>query len=74
MKQDHLNERQNARDFSLNKKMQAGANSRFNRQAYNESVANAHCQRADEAARMREANEMRIKQLEEIEQRMVQDL
>lgn len=74
MKFEHLTERQAARDFSLSKKIDAGNNSRFNRQAYNESVTQAHIQRADEAARLREANEMRIKHLEEIEQRMVQDL
>ena len=38
------------------------------------SVSNDHVQRAEEHTRMKEANEQRIRQLEEIEQRMVNDL
>jgi len=41
---------------------------------YNATVSNEHQERAAELARMREANEARIKQLEEIEARMVADL
>ena len=49
-------------------------NSDYRREQYNLSVANAHQQQAMENARWKEMNEMRIKQLEEIEQRMVSDL
>ena len=41
---------------------------------YNSDVSKKHQEQATEHARIREANEIRIKQLEDIEQRMVNDL
>ena len=70
-KYDHEVARQVEAAQSLSIQKQQRQNSEFNRQAYNVSVAQANQQRKDEHARMREANEMRIKHLEEIEQRMV---
>ena len=49
-------------------------NENYRREQYNLSVAQAHQQQAIEHARFKDMNESRIKQLEEIEQRMVQDL
>ena len=51
-----------------------GANEKYRREQYNLSVAQAHQQKAIENSRVKEQNEQRIKQLEEIEQRMVSDL
>lgn len=48
--------------------------SEYNRLAYNDSVSQAHHQQAQENARIREANEQRIKALEDMETRMVSDL
>ena len=61
-------------NHSLNYRKNAKDHSDFRREAYNNSVSQAHNMKAIEHARMREANEQRIKQLEEIEQRMVSDL
>ena len=61
-------------NHSLNIRKEARNRSEFNRAQYNQSVSNEHVMRANENIRMKEANEQRIKQLEEIEQRMVQDL
>lgn len=47
---------------------------RFDREVYNVSVAKAHQARAVEISKQRELNELRIKQLEEIEQRLVGNL
>ena len=58
----------------MNQRKQRKANSEFRRENYNSAVSNDHFRQADEHARVREANEARIKQLEEIEQRMVNDL
>ena len=71
---DHQNERQAARDLSLSMKIQAGNNQKMNRQNYHEQILQANTNTAEEHIRLREANEARIKQLEEIENRMVQDL
>ena len=60
--------------MSLTYRQQARQNSEIRRNNYNHSVTNDHNKMAVEAARVRELNEMRIKQLEEIEQQMVQDL
>jgi len=46
-------------------------NENFRREQYNLSVAQAHQQQAIEHARFKDMNEQRIRQLEEIEQRMV---
>ena len=46
----------------------------FNRENYNCSVSNAHINKANEHDAIRLANEKRIAELEEIEQRMVNDL
>ena len=64
---DHQNERQAARDLSLSMKIQAGNNHKMNRQNYHEQILQANTGTADEHIRLREANEARIKQLEEIE-------
>ena len=53
---------------------QARQASEMNRVNYNNSVSVSHNEQAAEHQRLKEANEMRIKQLEEIEQRMVGDL
>jgi len=49
-------------------------NENTRREQYNLSVSNAHQQAAIENARWKQVNEQRIKQLEEVEQRMVADL
>lgn len=61
-------------NHNLNMRKNARQNSEYNRHMYNTDVSAAHQAQAAEHARIREANEQRIKQLEEIEQRMVNDL
>ena len=70
----HLQERRAARDLSLSLRMAKEQKSRDDRHKYNQNVTSEHISKAEENARLREANEMRIKHLEEVEQRMVQDL
>lgn len=66
--------RDNNANFGLSNRRQAKSNADYRQQSYNAAVANAHQQKAVEHARVKEANEMRIRQLEEMEQRMVSDL
>lgn len=53
---------------------QAQKKMQYEREIYNVSVAKAHHMHAIEISKQRELNEMRIKQLEDIEQRLVGNL
>ena len=73
-KYDEQQKNINQANQSLNERRMRKENSDWRRTNYNRTVSNSHVQQADEHQRVRDANEMRIRQLEEIEQRMVNDL
>ena len=61
-------------NHQLHNRRNATENKKISRQNYNANVSLVQKEKAAEHERIRVANEMRIKQLEVIEQRMVNDL
>lgn len=67
MKYSEQEQRVHRANHSLHTRKNATENKNYNREAYNSSVSQAHANQAAEHERIRQANEERIKALEEIE-------